>query len=237
MKILGIIPARFGSLRFPGKPLVNIKGKTMIQRVYEQSCLAKELDKVIVATDCLYIYRYIKNIRGIALLTNSKHLNGTSRCAEAFNLLNESYEYIINIQGDEPFINPEQIDEFASFLKQQKPEIATQIKKEFNLSLLDNLNIVKAIPTNGTLAFTFTRKINNNNLDYFYKHIGLYAFRNDILEKIVQLSPSVNELNESLEQLRWLDNGYKISLQETTFQSKSIDTLEDLEGITSNNLF
>lgn len=235
MKILGIIPARFGSLRFPGKPLVNINGKTMIQRVYEQTCLAKELTKVIVATDSLYIYQNIKNIGGIALLTNSEHLNGTSRCAEAFNLLDEPYEYIINIQGDEPFINPMQIDELAIFLKLQKPEIATQVKKEFDLSLLSNSNIVKAILTNEVLANTFTRKNINNKQEYFYKHIGLYAFRSDILKKIVQLSPSKNELNESLEQLRWLDNNYKIAVQETTFQSKSIDTLEDLDGIEFKN--
>lgn len=207
----------------------------MIQRVYEQTCLAKELTKVIVATDSLYIYQNIKNIGGIALLTNSEHLNGTSRCAEAFNLLDEPYEYIINIQGDEPFINPMQIDELAIFLKLQKPEIATQVKKEFDLSLLSNSNIVKAILTNEVLANTFTRKNINNKQEYFYKHIGLYAFRSDILKKIVQLSPSKNELNESLEQLRWLDNNYKIAVQETTFQSKSIDTLEDLDGIEFKN--
>ena len=225
---MGIIPARFGSIRFPGKPLVNIEGKTMIQRVYEQCYQAKLLDKVIVATDCPYIFKTITDIGGNVVLSKQEHENGTSRCAEAYTLSGETFDYIINIQGDEPFINPNQIDELVTFVVEQKPEIATQINKEFQSEFLENPNIVKVVTPDGLVAKNFTRKAIPLTQNHFYKHIGLYAFKVDVLQKIVLLKLSANEIKERLEQLRWLDNNFNILLQKTEYQSKSIDRLEDL---------
>jgi 3-deoxy-manno-octulosonate cytidylyltransferase (CMP-KDO synthetase) len=228
LKIIGIIPARFGSVRFPGKPLVNIDGKPMIQRVYEQCLQAELLDKVVVATDCSKIFDAVKNIGGEAVLTQPTHDNGTSRCAEAYTLLGETFDFVINIQGDEPFINPKQIDELCAFVAAHSIEIGTQIKKEYNLEWLHNPNLVKVITNDCFHAINFTRANIAINPNFFYKHIGLYAFRTDILKKIVLLPPSINEIQEKLEQLRWLDNGFSIHLQETDYSSKSIDVREDL---------
>lgn len=228
MRVIGIIPARFGSSRFPGKPLANIEGKTMIQRVYEQTCQAKNITKVIVATDCPYCFNIIKNINGSVILTEKKHENGTSRCFEAYQILNEQYDYIINIQGDEPFIQPQQIEELIDFAIQNDIEIGTQTKQEQNLSLLNQPNIVKVLHTGSSTALTFTRQAVRPFLNTFYKHIGLYIFKPNILQQLVYLPSTEDEQKEQLEQLRWLDNGYDIHLQETQFSSKSIDTIEDL---------
>ena len=237
MKILGVIPARYASSRFPGKPLVDIDGKTMIQRVYEQCMKAESLSKVIVATDDMRIFDKVKSFGGEVMMTDVDHLNGTSRCAEVLHhfeeILLEPIDYVINIQGDEPLIDPKQIDDLASLFEDENAEIVTQAKRETDLSLLENLNIVKAILDKNNFAIVFKRNLQLTTYDSqpFYKHVGIYGFKADVLNKIVHLEPSQNELQHKLEQLRWLDNSYKIKVGITEYESISIDTEEDLERV------
>ena len=239
MKILGIIPARYESTRFPGKPLADIAGKPMIQHVHERCLQTKTLSKIIVATDNQLIYDNVISFGGEVCMTSTNHLNGTSRCAEvlSYSELVEEYDYIINIQGDEPLINPIQIDELTHLFEDANAQIITQVKKEKDLSLLENPNIVKAIFDDNQYATDFVRTISHSTFTdtYFHKHIGIYGFKSTILKKIVNLSPTQNELNFQLEQLRWLDNGYKIKVGITEYESVSVDTLEDLEKV--RNLF
>ncbi len=240
LKIIGIIPARYESSRFPGKPLANIHGKTMIQRVYEQCQKSELLSAVYVATDSERIMENIQAFQGNVILTSKHHENGTSRCSEAIHQLKSNntfdYEYVINIQGDEPFIQPQQIDELCTLLLSNKCEIASQVKIAYQLALLANPNIVKAILDDESFAINFKREIDNTTytLPYFYKHIGLYGFRTDILEKLVALKPTENEQKYKLEQLRWLDHHYKIKIGTTTHESISIDTQDDLEKALEN---
>lgn len=237
MKILGIIPARYASSRFPGKPLVAIDGKTMIQRVYEQCLKADSLTDVIVATDDERIFLEVLNFDGKVILTSTEHLNGTSRCVEAlkeYNKINSnSIDYVINIQGDEPFIEPKQIDELSLLFSDITAKIFTQAKKNTNMALLSNPNIVKAIIDDKNFAVDFKRKIEVSDLkqDYFLKHIGIYGFAAATLLEIVEISPTQNEITHQLEQLRWLDYHYKIKVGITEFESISIDTKEDLENL------
>jgi len=237
LKILGIIPARYASSRFPGKPLVAIDGKTMIQRVYEQCLKADSLTDVIVATDDTRIYNEVNRFGGNAMMTSSDHLNGTSRCAEALKNYIEvnkcSFDFVINIQGDEPFIQPEQIDELSLLFSDTSATIFTQAKKNTNLELLSNPNIVKAILDDSNFAINFKRIITTNEIQqaFFLKHIGIYGFKADILSDIIKLSPTQNELEHQLEQLRWLDYRYKIKVGITEYESISIDTKEDLENL------
>ncbi len=236
LKILGIIPARYESLRLHGKPLVDIAGKTMIQRVYEQCLKAKNLTKLIVATDDSKISDAVKSFGGLVMMTSTEHLNGTSRCAEILQeleQLDEYFDFVINIQGDEPLINPSQIDEFVNLFEDETAEIFTQVKKETDFSMLDNSNVVKAIFDKNYLATDFVRILQTSDFNnyYFYKHIGIYGFKSAILKKIATLLPTKNELDHKLEQLRWLDNLYKIKIGETTYDSLSIDTKEDLEKV------
>jgi len=240
MKILGIIPARFASVRFPGKALVEISGKSMIQRVYEQASISSFLHKIIVATDDQRIFDHVKNFGGNVIMTKVDHKNGTERCAEAISDQKESFDYVINIQGDEPFIDPGQIDLIASLLD-GKIELATLVKKITNQEELFNTNINKVIFNLNKEALYFSRNPIPylKNLDKkvwvkhhsYYKHIGIYAYRTDILIEISQLNPSPLELAESLEQLRWLEHGYKIIIAETELDSLGIDTPEDLKKI------
>lgn len=236
LKILGIIPARYESLRFPGKPLVDIAGKTMIQRVYEQCYKANCLTKVIVATDDVRIYDHVKNFGGFVMMTSSEHLNGTSRCAETIQLLEqqqEFFDFVINIQGDEPLIDPNQIDELAKLFEDETAEIITQVKKETDFSILENSNVVKAILDENNFASDFVRTLHVSNFNklYFFKHIGIYGFKVDVLKKIVKLLPTKNEIDHKLEQLRWLDNLHKIKVGVTTYESQSVDTKSDLEKV------
>ena len=239
MKILGIIPSRYDSARFPGKPLTMIAGKTMVQRVYEQCKKATSLTDVIVATDDQRIYDTVKDFGGNVMMTSKDHLNGTSRCAEVIKRHSEqseeSVQYIINIQGDEPLINPNQIDELAALFEDNNAELVTQVKIETNLSLLGNKNIVKAILDESSFAVDFKRNLILTTHDslLFYKHIGIYGFKSDVLQKLVQLEPTKNELQHHLEQLRWLDNGFKIKVGITEYESISVDTKEDLEKVIS----
>lgn len=238
MKIIGIIPSRYESSRFPGKPLVDIAGKTMIQRVYEQALKAKLLDDVIVATDDNRILKHVHSIGGNATLTAAHHKNGTERCAEIVKYFGEN-DIVINIQGDEPFIHPDQIDDLALIMKtNSEVEIGTLVKKIDHHTHLSNPNIVKVVFNSkyNALYFSrspipFCREIPSNEWcehHDFYKHIGLYAFTKSVLEDITRLDKSALEQAESLEQLRWLENGYKIRVGITDKETKGIDTPEDL---------
>lgn len=240
MKILGIIPARFASTRFPGKPLIKIGQKTMIQRVYEQTLKSKLISDVIVATDNQQIFEHIVSFGGKALMTAETHQSGTDRCQEVVTKLHNTYDFVINIQGDEPFINPLQIDALAQSLN-EKTQIATLYKKITSEEQLFNTNTPKVIKNAKQEAIYFSRHpipflrgvenqdwIKNHD---FYKHIGLYAYNTQILEAITNLKPSKLEKAESLEQLRWLENGFKINLIETDLETFGIDSPEDLQKI------
>ena len=238
MKIVGIIPARYASTRFPAKPLADIAGQTMIEWVYSQAKKSNSLDRVIVATDNQKIYDHVKSKGGEVCMTSENHVSGTDRCAEALASSNEEFDYVINIQGDEPFIDPRQIDLLASLLDGEA-ELATLIKKITDPEALHNNNIVKVIRNVNDEAIYFSRsplphlrnaeKENWFDKQAYYKHIGMYGYRTDILGEITQLAPSSLELAESLEQLRWIENGYRIKVAETDIESMGIDTPEDLE--------
>jgi 3-deoxy-manno-octulosonate cytidylyltransferase (CMP-KDO synthetase) len=249
MKILGIIPARYASTRFPAKPLVDIAGKSMIQRVYEQVKKTAGIADVIVATDNDLIFDHVKKFGGEVCITKESHVSGTDRCYEALSLQPGKYDYVINIQGDEPFIQPSQIELLASKLNGQT-EIATLIKAIDNPTQLFNPNLVKVVVSKSGEALYFSRStiphIRNTpeeewlSKHTFYKHIGMYAYRADILEQLTQIQVSSLERAESLEQLRWLENGFKIMVAETKEETVGIDTPEDLKHalnlITSHEL-
>jgi 3-deoxy-manno-octulosonate cytidylyltransferase (CMP-KDO synthetase) len=240
MKILGVIPARYESTRFPGKVLADIEGKSMVQRVYEQAIKSSYLDKVIIATEDEKVVSHVARFGGEALLTRTDHASGTDRCFEVLQHQAEDYDYVVNIQGDEPFIDPNQIDELAGLLD-GKVELATLIKKINTNDELFNLGEVKTVFNKEMEALYFSRQPipyyrHAAELDWlqeqdYYKHIGIYAYRADILEKISMLPVSDLEKAESLEQLRWLENGLKIKLAFTAFESVCIDTKEDLEKV------
>lgn len=241
MQTLGIIPSRFASTRFPGKPLVVINGKTMIQRVYEQACKATSLAQVLVATDDKRIFTHVQSFGGQVIMTKNSHQSGTDRCAEvAFNF--QDMEAIINIQGDEPFINPQQIDQVAIQLKQNTAlNIATLAKRITDSTQLFSPNIVKVVFNQSHVANYFSRSpipylrgIDQNDWiaqGLFYKHIGLYGYRRQTLLAITQLPESRLEKAESLEQLRWLENGYQIGIGLTDIETVGIDTPADLEKV------
>lgn len=256
MRFIGIIPARYASTRFPGKPLADICGKSMICRVYEQAI--KVLDTVVVATDDERIYNNVAAFGGKVVMTSTKHRCGTERCLEAYRLItNEQYRtqndkntVIINIQGDEPFIQPEQIEAIKSCFETPKSEeenestteIATLVKPfttQDTIEDLENPNTPKVVFSEKTHdALLFSRSVipylrGINKADWIaqgkhYRHIGMYAYRADILEKITQLVPSEAELAESLEQLRWIENGYRIKVAVCDTYSIGIDTPDDL---------
>ena len=232
MKAIGIIPARYASSRFSGKPLADILGKSMIQRVYEQCKKANSLSKVIVATDDNRIFNHVISFGGKALMTETTHISGTDRCNEAIQSLETKYDIAINIQGDEPFINPEQINQIASLFSSPEISIATLARKVEALSLLTDVNSPKAIFDKNGIAQNFCRSITQIKPNQtYYNHIGIYAYRTQTLAEICKLPASENEKTERLEQLRWLENGYKIKVGITTFESLSIDTPEDIEKI------
>jgi 3-deoxy-manno-octulosonate cytidylyltransferase (CMP-KDO synthetase) len=238
MRILGVIPARYASTRFPAKPLVDINGKSMIRRVYEQASKSKCLNKVVVATDHEEIYRHVNAFAGEVCMTSPHHASGTDRCYEVLTKEKEKFDYVINIQGDEPFIAPAQIDLLASLLD-GKTELATLIKKIGSVEQLLNPNLVKVVCANNQEALYFSRSVipyfrNMEQAEWvthhtYYKHIGMYAYRADVLEQITKLEISSLEKTESLEQLRWLENGYHIKVKETNIETIGIDTPEDLE--------
>ena len=238
MKILGIIPARYGSVRFPGKPLVDMAGKTMIQRVYEQVSKASCFSLIVVATDNQQIFSEVKKFGGEACMTRQDHISGTDRCFEALTQQNQSFDYVINVQGDEPFIQPAQIELLAGLLD-GNTEIATLIKKVLDPEMIFNPNVVKAVVAKNKEALYFSRSPiphvrNTPEKEWikhatFYKHIGMYAYRTDILANITKLSVGSLETAESLEQLRWLQNGFRIMTEETDTESLGVDTPDDLK--------
>tara|TARA_Y100001933_G_scaffold257312_1_gene303436 strand:+ start:485 stop:1186 length:702 start_codon:yes stop_codon:yes gene_type:complete len=230
MQILAVIPARFNSTRFPGKPLAKILGKSMIQRVYEQACKCKLLSKIIVATENQQIYEHVHDFGGEAMMTSSMHESGTDRCNEVVQKLTNNYNsIIINIQGDEPFINPQQITELINVFDEKETQIATLAKEINNHEILQDVNSPKVIFNNKGIAINFFREINPKTKLTCYKHIGIYGFKKSILSKICLLPQSENEKKEKLEQLRWLDNGYKIKIGITKIESLSVDTPDDIK--------
>lgn len=238
MKILGVIPARYASTRFPAKPLADLMGKSMIRRVYEQAKKSKMLSKVVVATDHEEIYKHVIDFGGDVCMTATHHASGTDRCNEVLTKQSERFDYVINIQGDEPFIAPEQIDLLASLLD-GNTELATLIKKIDSVEQLFNPNLVKVVFNKNSEALYFSRsaipffrgmeQVEWVTHFHYYKHIGMYGYRADILDDITKLSVSSLEKTESLEQLRWLENGYRIKVKETAIETIGIDTPEDLE--------
>jgi len=233
MQTIGIIPARYDSVRFPGKPLVDIRGKTMIQRVYERASAAAELDLVVVATDDVRIRDAVQAFGGRVQMTRRDHPSGTDRAAEAALNFPEA-DIIINIQGDEPYIFSEQIDLLVRFIR-EKPilEIATMAKRITDRSLIENPNVVKVVTNMEGEALYFSRapipfQRGSSDDAQYWKHIGLYIFRAKALQRITALPPHPLEQTEKLEQLRWLANGLKIGVTETEFESIAIDHPEDL---------
>lgn len=241
MKILGIIPARYGSSRFPGKPLIDLAGKSMIQRVYEQAKKVNLLSEVIVATDDERILKHVENFGGKVMMTSDKHQSGTDRCAEVLEKTTEKYDAVINIQGDEPFIEPEQITILCKCFDDAKTELATLIMRTENPDHILNPNRIKVTIDKNNTALYFSRSnipfvkgINPGEWGAYtpiYLHVGIYGYRATILKEITKLPASNLEKAESLEQLRWLENGYRIKVAETKFESHSIDSPEDVEKV------
>ena len=240
MKILGIIPSRFASTRFPGKPLVQIQGKSMIQRVYEQASKSTLLADIVVATDDILIANEVTRFGGKFVMTASTHISGTDRCAEVIAKL-PGFNSIINIQGDEPFIDPLQIDLLASCFDDAKVQIATLIKKIDSQEDLFNESIPKVVLNDRNEAIYFSRQTipflrNIEKTEWlergtFFKHIGIYGYTIDALLQITRLQPAKLELAESLEQLRWLEAGFKIDTRTTSIETLAIDTPEDLNKL------
>ena len=237
-KILGIIPARFGSTRFPGKPLADINGMSMIERVYFQSKKAKLLDEVIVATDDERIVNAVNAFGGKVVMTGTNHQSGTDRCLEAVNKSTGLWDIAVNIQGDEPLIYPEQIDQLAACFQKDNVFIATLIKVIKKETELNNPNVVKVVINKQHEALYFSRAAIPYNRDQkwfddtpesgFYKHVGIYGYDVETLKKLSALPQSNLELTEALEQLRWLENGYKINIAVTDYENISVDSPEDI---------
>lgn len=239
MKFIAIIPARYSSTRFPGKPLADMTGKPMIQRVYEQ--VKKAVDEVWVATDDKRIYEAVIGFGGKAVMTSEKHRSGTDRIHEAFLKIGLKYDIIINVQGDEPFIQPDQIQSLMACFDSNDTQLATLVKPfkpEDNFQVLSNPNSPKVVVNINNEAVYFSRSvipfIRDNEPDtwtskhIFYKHIGMYAYRADVLQKVTQLPQSSLEIAESLEQLRWIENGYRIKVGYTDVETIGIDTPADM---------
>ncbi len=233
VKFCIIIPARYASTRFPGKPLADIVGMSMIQRVWEAASACPGHTGIAVATDDERIASHV-NAFGTAIMTSETHPSGTDRCMEAFEKSGFDADVIVNIQGDEPFIRPEQILALVSMFEKPEVQIAT-LKKKINESAdVNNPNVVKVVTDKNDKALYFSRSSipfnrENDTEPQYYRHIGMYAYRASVLKEITQLPPSSLELTEKLEQLRWLENGYHIAVTETQWQSPAVDTPEDLE--------
>jgi 3-deoxy-manno-octulosonate cytidylyltransferase (CMP-KDO synthetase) len=233
--IIGVIPARYASTRFPGKPLIDIGGKSMIQRVYEQCVKTSVLSDVIVATDDQRIADHVVAFGGKVMMTAVTHQSGTDRCIEAFEKTGLNCTHFINVQGDEPLISAKQIDALAKSLSKEKASIATLIKKNDSWEDFQNTHRVKVVIDLGGKALYFSRSPipfqEKQNFSYFWKHIGMYGFDAKLLPRLQSLSVSSLEKQESLEQLRWLENGIPIQTTETELETPSVDTPADLDKI------
>lgn len=237
MKFIGIIPARYASSRFPGKPLAMLGGKMVIERVVEQ--VSSILDNVYVATDDQRIYDAVTGFGGRAIMTRTDHQSGTDRIREAYEKIGENVDVIINIQGDEPFIQQSQIKTVMECFNDENTQIATLGKPFETMEAVQNPNSPKIVIDNNGYAMYFSRSeipfVRNTdkkewiNKYPFMKHIGLYAYRSNVLKEITELPQSSLELAESLEQLRWLQNGYKIKVGTTDVETVGIDTPDDLK--------
>lgn len=240
LKFIAIIPARYASTRFPGKPLAMLGGKPVIQRVYEQ--VTGVISSAVVATDDERIAQVVKSFGGQAVMTSPNHKSGTDRCWEAYQKLGEEYDVVINVQGDEPFIAHSQLRAIMACFDNESTDIATLVKpfsKEDGLAALENPNSPKVVLDSGSRAIYFSRSVipylrgvePNEWLSVhtFYKHIGMYGFRREALAEVTSLAQSTLERAESLEQLRWLENGYKIGVGISDVETVGIDTPEDLE--------
>jgi len=237
---VAIIPARYASTRFPAKPLAILGGKPVIQRVYEQ--VSGVFEHVYVATDDTRIEDAVTAFGGKVVMTSVDHNSGTDRCFEAYNKVGKGYDVVVNIQGDEPFIQASQLQTIKACFEDQGTDIATLVKPfmaDDSFAALDNANSPKVVVSKNMNALYFSRSIipyqrNSDKMDWlknhtYYKHIGLYAYRTNVLEEITSLPQSSLEISESLEQLRWLENGYTIKVGITDVETIGIDTPEDLE--------
>lgn len=242
MNILGIIPARYGSSRFEGKPLALINGKMMIQRVYEQAKKAERLAEVVVATDDQRIFDAVTGFGGKVVMTSSNHKSGTDRCREVVEKIGAGFDAVINIQGDEPYINPLQINQIAELISDRDTQIASLCKPIRDIDELLSHNAVKVVIDKNGKALYFSRyaiPFQRNEADTmkwmqlrtYYKHIGIYAYKTQILKEISALPQSGLEMSESLEQLRWLENGYAVRMGVTEFESYSVDVPDDIKKI------
>jgi len=246
-RFLGIIPARYASTRFPGKPLVDINGRSMILRVYDQARLSGVFQDIVVATDDNRILERVVAEGYNAVMTSTGHHSGTDRCLEAHDIYSNeqgsSFDFIINIQGDEPFLPPENILQVAGLLKTGEVEIASLIKKIQNREDIFNPNVVKAVFNSELQAMYFSRApvpyLRETSETQWgikrahFKHIGIYGYKTGVLREICQLPVGRLEQLESLEQLRWLEAGFRMQLGITELESISIDTPEDLLKITN----
>lgn len=237
MKYVAIIPARYASTRFPGKPLALLGGKPVIQHVYEQ--VHKLISDVYVATDSTRIYDTVTDFGGQAIMTWSEHKCGTDRVHEAYTIIGSDYDVVVNVQGDEPFIQVSQLHELLECFKDDQTQIATLGKPFESIEALENPNSPKIVLDNKSFAMYFSRSVipyvrGKEKSDWlgchtFLKHIGVYAYRSEVLDQIIDLPQTILEKAESLEQLRWLQNGYKIKVGLTNIETIGIDTPADLE--------
>lgn len=235
---IAIIPARYASTRFPAKPLALLSGKPIIQHVYE--CVSSSFDKVVVATDNEEISRCVASFGGLSIMTSPNHKSGTDRCWEAYTKLNEHFDVIVNVQGDEPFISPDLLDAIKQCFNKTDTQIATLVHPFGTVpyEVLANPNSPKVVLDKDMNALYFSRSVvpfirsgqteTWSSQNSFYKHIGLYAFQSEVLEQVTHLPQSPLEKAESLEQLRWLENGYRIKVAVVETETIGIDTPEDL---------
>lgn len=234
MKKLAIIPARYASSRFPGKPLIDLAGKTMIQRVLEGVTNSNHFDEVVVATDHQKIADHVESIGGKAILTKASHESGTDRCGEVIENYPD-FDIVVNIQGDEPLVDAEQLRLLIAAFEDNSVEIATLGSPKITIADINDSNRIKIVLNHKSDALYFSRSpipYERNKEEYpFLKHIGLYGFRAKTLNKLVQLEPTLLEKTESLEQLRWMYYGYNIRVVETDIETPNIDTPEDVEAV------
>lgn len=239
MKVLGIIPARYASSRFPGKPLIDLKGKSMIQRVYEGAKKSTRITEVIVATDDQRIFDEVQRFGGKVMMTKESHPSGTDRCAEVASHFPDM-DVVINIQGDEPLVDYRQLEQLIDAFIEPKTDIATLGNLSLTQEDVDNPNRIKVVVNAKNSALYFSRSAIPNSYHSkgnplekypYMRHIGLYAYRSTVLQELTKLEPTALEKIESLEQLRWLYHGYSIQLVETTIETPNIDVPEDVEKV------
>lgn len=239
MKVLGVIPARYASSRFPGKPLIDLKGKSMIQRVYERASTSELISQLVVATDDQRIYDAVHAFGGKVEMTGGHHHSGTDRCGEVA-LNHPDVDVVINIQGDEPLVDPHQLDVLLEAFEDPSVQIATLGIEDRSTDNRSNENRIKLVRDIHDNALYFSRSAIPNisraedealNALKLFRHIGVYAFRRDVLIQLVELPVCPLEKVESLEQLRWMYNGYKIRVVETSIETPNIDSPEDVEEV------